>query len=29
MYDVLFVMLDALNVMCDTLHYVLILLVDV
>ena len=27
MYDVLFAMLEALNVMCDTLHYVLILLV--
>ena len=29
MYDVVFAMLEALNVMCDTLHYVLILLVDV
>ena len=29
MYDVLFAMLEALNVMCDTLHYVLILFVDV
>ena len=29
MYDVLFAMFEAFNVMCDTLHYVLILLVDV